>query len=402
MEDALPKIRKYLDQSSTRFRYFIETLVRAESPSLVPSSQIAVQSLITDQLRRLDYDVIHIPGQTTGGHLYAKPRNLNPRQPKQLLLGHTDTVWPLGTLKEMPLVVKDNIMRGPGVYDMKAGIAMMIFALAAIRYAGLKPSVSPFLFLTSDEELGSPESMPRIKQLAMHMNRVFVLEPSMGKTGRLKTARKGVGQFNITAYGWASHAGLDPDRGASAIVGMSNVIQQLVALNDREKGISVNVGTVRGGERANMIAPECSIDIDVRVPTVAAAKYIEKAIYSITPNVPIVVLDIQGKMNRLPLERTPRNRALWEIVKDIGLQMDVQFEETMAGGGSDGNITSQYTATLDGLGAVGDGAHARHEFIYLDKLVERTTLLAMLLLQPHALDYISVGTPIGSMAELGD
>ena len=383
MADDLYKIQNYLEQSSHRFRYFIETLVRAESPSLVPSSQIAVQSLITDQLRRLDYDVIHLPGQKTGGHLYAKPRNLDPRQPKQLLLGHTDTVWPLGTLKEMPVIVKDNIMRGPGIYDMKAGLAMMIFALAALRYAKLKPAVSPFLFLTSDEEIGSPESMPRIKQLAMNMNRVFVPEPSLGKTGKIKTARKGVGQFNITAYGWASHAGLDPDRGASAIVGMSNVIQQLVALNDREKGISVNVGTVSGGERANVIAPECSIKVDVRVPTVADARRIEKAIYAITPNLPIVILDIQGKVDRLPLERTPRNRMMWHMVRDIGRQMDVEFEEAMAGGGSDGNITSQYTATLDGIGAVGDGAHARHEFIYLDKLVERTTLLAMLLMQPH-------------------
>lgn len=380
--NIVDELQQYLSRSLDEMVDFLAQLVQAESPSVVPEAQKEAQSILRDALTALDFDVQHIPGHTSGGQLYAKPHNLDPRQPKQLMLGHSDTVWPLGSLQEMPLEINDNVMRGPGVYDMKAGLTQMIFALRALRHVGLIPAVAPLLFITTDEETGSEDSRTRICQLAMQVERVFVLEPSLGSKGKLKTARKGVGNFHITAYGWAAHAGLDPDRGASAIVAMSNVIQQLAALNDLERGVSVNVGTVEGGERPNVIAPECKIEVDVRIPRVADAQPLESAIRNISPNVPIVVLDIQGGINRLPLERTPRNQALWQTAARLGKQMGIELEEGSAGGGSDGNFTSQYTATLDGLGAVGDGAHARHEFIYIDKLIERTLLLALLLLEP--------------------
>ena len=357
-------------------------LVTAESPTSVPEAQVEVQAILIEQLRQLDYDVQHIPGKTSGGMLYARPAVLAPHQPKQLLLGHCDTVWPLGTLAEIPVVQQGNIMRGPGIYDMKAGLTQMIFALRALREFGIEPAVAPLVFITSDEETGSHDSVTRIRQLATQVQRVLVLEPSLGAQGKLKTARKGVGQFHITAYGWAAHAGLDPDRGASAIVAMSHVIQKLAALNDLEQGISVNVGTVEGGERPNVVAPECKIEVDVRVPRTADVRPLEEAIRQIKPNLPIVVLDIQGGINRPPLERTPRNQELWRLAQEVGRELGLELEQAEAGGGSDGNFTSEFAATLDGLGAVGDGAHARHEFIYIDKLAERAALLAGIMARP--------------------
>ena len=382
MSQLIAQLHDYLKSHVPAMTSLLTQLVTAESPTSVPEAQVEVQAILIEQLRQLDYDVQHIPGKTSGGMLYARPAVLAPHQPKQLLLGHCDTVWPLGTLAEIPVVQQGNIMRGPGIYDMKAGLTQMIFALRALREFGIEPAVAPLVFITSDEETGSHDSVTRIRQLATQVQRVLVLEPSLGAQGKLKTARKGVGQFHITAYGWAAHAGLDPDRGASAIVAMSHVIQKLAALNDLEQGISVNVGTVEGGERPNVVAPECKIEVDVRVPRTADVRPLEEAIRQIKPNLPIVVLDIQGGINRPPLERTPRNQELWRLAQEVGRELGLELEQAEAGGGSDGNFTSEFAATLDGLGAVGDGAHARHEFIYIDKLAERAALLAGIMARP--------------------
>ncbi|MDA0246219.1 MAG: M20 family metallopeptidase [Chloroflexi bacterium] len=382
MSQLIAQFHDYLKSHVPAMTSLLTQLVTAESPTSVPEAQVEVQAILIEQLRQLDYDVQHIPGKTSGGMLYARPAVLAPHQPKQLLLGHCDTVWPLGTLAEIPVVQQGNIMRGPGIYDMKAGLTQMIFALRALREFGIEPAVAPLVFITSDEETGSHDSVTRIRQLATQVQRVLVLEPSLGAQGKLKTARKGVGQFHITAYGWAAHAGLDPDRGASAIVAMSHVIQKLAALNDLEQGISVNVGTVEGGERPNVVAPECKIEVDVRVPRTADVRPLEEAIRQIKPNLPIVVLDIQGGINRPPLERTPRNQELWRLAQEVGRELGLELEQAEAGGGSDGNFTSEFAATLDGLGAVGDGAHARHEFIYIDKLAERAALLAGIMARP--------------------
>ena len=382
MSQLIAQLHDYLKSHVPAMTSLLTQLVTAESPTSVPEAQVEVQAILIEQLRQLDYDVQHIPGKTSGGMLYARPAVLAPHQPKQLLLGHCDTVWPLGTLAEIPVVQQGNIMRGPGIYDMKAGLTQMIFALRALREFGIEPAVAPLVFITSDEETGSHDSVTRIRQLATQVQRVLVLEPSLGAQGKLKTARKGVGQFHITAYGWAAHAGLDPDRGASAIVAMSHVIQKLAALNDLEQGISVNVGTVEGGERPNVVAPECKIEVDVRVPRTADVRPLEEAIRQLKPNLPIVVLDIQGGINRPPLERTPRNQELWRLAQEVGRELGLELEQSEAGGGSDGNFTSEFAATLDGLGAVGDGAHARHEFIYIDKLAERAALLAGIMARP--------------------
>ncbi len=361
---------------------FLGRLILAESPSSVPNSQAQILSILFEALLELDFDTRLVAGHNTGGYLFACPRKSGIRHPSQLVLGHCDTVWPLGTLKNMPFSVEDNIVKGPGVYDMKGGLTQMVFALRALLALQLKPVVAPWVLVNSDEEIGSVESSPCIEQLAKEVDRVFVLEPSFGPTGKLKTARKGVGQFEVVVKGRAAHAGLEPEKGISAILELSHLIQKLFAMNDVQRGINVNVGTIEGGLRPNVIAPRSSAVVDVRVPTMDDAKKIEFDILNLEPVTPGIALEIKGQISRPPLERTPANRQLWKMAKDLAHTINLTLEEVMAGGGSDGNTTSQYTATLDGLGSVGDGAHADHEFIYIDKMIERTALLALLLNAP--------------------
>jgi glutamate carboxypeptidase len=204
----------------------------------------------------------------------------------------------------------------------------------------------------------------------------------MGEEGLIKTERKGIGRFTVTVYGKAAHAGLDPESGASAILELSHVIQKLFALNDPDRGISVNVGTIDGGIQPNVIAPHSTAVVDVRVPTVDDGHAIEKAIKSIQPMTANVRVKIEGRIGRPSMEATPRNTRLWQEAQTLGKSLGLSLQQGRAGGGSDGNTTSQYTATLDGLGAVGDGAHAEREFLYIDKTLDRAALLTLLLMAP--------------------
>lgn len=360
----------------------VQQFVALESPSTAPESQLPVLQLLTDTLQHCGYDTRRIPGRLTGGHVLARPRQRRRPQPIQLLLGHCDTVWPVGTLKDMPLELDEGIMRGPGVYDMKAGIVQMLYALRALQTLHLEPTVMPVVLINSDEEIGSRESTPHIRRLARIADRAFVLEPSLGLDGKLKIARKGVGNFTVTVKGKAAHAGLNPDGGASAILELSYVIQQLFALNDPEHGVTVNVGMIDGGLRPNVVAPESRAIVDVRILTREDARRIEERIRQLQARTPGVTLEIAGRIGRLPMEPTPRNTALWEQAHALGRLLPLEVEGGIAGGASDGNTTSLFTATLDGLGAVGDGAHARHEFIYVPQMVERAAFLALLLLAP--------------------
>ena len=382
--DKMPtqEILQYLRTQLPDMVELLRQLVCAESPSTVPEAQQPVFALLSERLGRVNYTACHIPGRQTGGHLYARPRRRIRPQPCQLVLGHCDTVWPLGTIQAMPLRGEAGAMRGPGAYDMKAGLVQMLYALQALQALHLEPAVTPLVFINSDEEIGSPESTPSIRRLARLVDRALVLEPSLGSDGKLKIARKGVGRFTVVAKGKAAHAGLHPEEGASAILELSHVIQKLFALNDLTKGISVNVGIVEGGVRPNVIAPESRAQGEFRVLTHQDAQQLAERIGSLRPVTPGVTLEISERLSRPPMELTPRNQSLWEIAKSLGREIGVELAAEAVGGASDGNTTSLFTATLDGLGAVGDGAHARHEFVYLDKMVERAALLALLLIAP--------------------
>jgi glutamate carboxypeptidase len=363
--------------------YFVEmvvSLARIETPSEDADAQIPLMALLTEKLEALDYQTKHLPGVASGGMLYAAPRRRIRNQPVQLLLGHCDTVWPLGTLEEMPVDVREDCLYGPGVYDMKAGLAQILLALEVLAELDVQPSVTPVVLVNSDEEIGSRESVDTIRQLARTADRTLVLEPSLGPEGMLKTARKGIGRFTVSITGSAAHAGLDPGKGASAILELSHVIQYLHGLNDVERGISVNVGVIEGGNRPNVVAAASQALVDVRVRTQEDVKYIEEKIHQLEAEVPGVTLKISGRIGRPPMERTPRNKALWNVAHSAGMALGLDLEQAEAGGGSDGNHASLLSATLDGLGPVGDGAHARHEHINIDASVDRVALLAMLLL----------------------
>ena len=338
--------------------------------------------LFAQSLTESGFRCRRIRGRTSGGQLLAVPKNRDRRKPQQLILGHVDTVWPLGTLKTMPVESREGRLHGPGVYDMKAGLVQAIFALRALNELDLEPSVTPVFLMNSDEEIGSRDSVVQIERLARVVNRTFVMEPSLGPEGKLKTQRKGVGRFTITVLGRAAHAGLDPEKGISAVHELSHVIQALFALNDTQRGTSVNVGVVSGGMRPNVIAPECRAEIDVRVTSQLDADVIEKAIHQLPATIEGTELRIEGRIERPPLEATPGNRLLWDRALDAADRLGLAIQQDAAGGGSDGNWTSLYCPTLDGLGAVGDGAHAVHEHVLENKIPERSALLACLLMEP--------------------
>ncbi len=377
-------IEAYLKDARDDMVEFLSRLVLAESPSTSPEAQARPQTLLWEALTDLGFVVQIVPGRDSGGYLLAKRSGSSggdPAAPRQLLLGHCDTVWPLGTLRSMPLVVEENVVRGPGVYDMKGGLTQLIYALRALEACAVRLPYDPVVLVNSDEEIGSAESLPAILDQAQQVERAFVLEPALGLGGKLKTARKGVGRFEIVVHGRAAHAGLDPQKGVSAVLALSYVIQELHALNDLQNGVSVNVGRIEGGLRANVIAPESRAVVDVRVPTKEDAHRLEERIRGLALPLPGIRLEVSGRFGRPPLERTEANQALWQTAAALAHERGYILEQGMAGGGSDGNYTSLHTATLDGLGAVGDGAHAEHEFVFIDKMLERTALLALLLMK---------------------
>jgi glutamate carboxypeptidase len=381
--------RRLLDHLRSRQEGMVDLLTRlarAESPSHDPAAQEPVFALLAEALAGAGYRARRRHGRASGGQLLALPAGRGRGHPAQLLLGHADTVWPHGTLAQMPVEVRGEDgggrLAGPGVFDMKGGLVQAVFALRALAELGLEPPASPVLFVNSDEEIGSGESTAAIRRLARAARRVFVLEPALGPEGKVKTERKGCWQFDIAVHGRAAHAGLAPETGASAIREMAHVIQSLDALADPARGITVNVGVVSGGTRRNVVAAEAHAQVEVRVRTIEDGRAVERAVLALVPATPGTRLAVTGGVDRPPLERTPRNRALFAAARAAAAELGIELGEGFAGGGSDGSTTSLYAPTLDGLGAVGDGAHAVDEHVRVERMPERAALLALLLLSP--------------------
>jgi glutamate carboxypeptidase len=294
-----------------------------------------------------------------------------------LLLGHFDTVYPLGTLAHMPCHETDGRLHGPGVLDMKSGIALMLYAIEALHawHSGLPRPVT--VFLVSDEEVGSSSSRKITEALARESAAVLVLEPSAGTRGAVKTARKGVGDYTLTVKGVAAHAGLDPGKGHSAILELARQIIAVSKLNDLQKGVSVNPGVIRGGTRTNVVAAEATVEIDVRIKEAKQATSLDKKFRALKLVDKHCQLSVDGGINRMPMERTPGVAALYKKAQAIAKQIDWKLEEAAVGGGSDGNFTAGIgIPTLDGMGGVGQGAHAVHEHILISELPRRALLLA--------------------------
>jgi glutamate carboxypeptidase len=294
-----------------------------------------------------------------------------------LLLGHFDTVYPLGTLAKMPCRIADGKLYGPGVLDMKSGIALMLFAIQALQsWHGMFPRPVT-VFLVSDEEVGSCSSRKITESLAKKSAAVLVLEPAAGINGAVKTARKGVGDYTLTVTGVAAHAGLDPGKGHSAIVELARQIAAITKLNDLKRGVSANPGVIRGGTRTNVIAADAAVEIDVRIKSAKQATGLDRKLRSLKPCDKRCKLNLEGGINRMPMERSAGVVALYKKAKAIAAEIDWQLEEAAVGGGSDGNFTAAMgIPTLDGMGGVGQGAHAPHEHIVIAELPRRALLLA--------------------------
>jgi glutamate carboxypeptidase len=294
-----------------------------------------------------------------------------------LLLGHFDTVYPMGTLATMPCRVADGRLHGPGVLDMKSGIALMLSAIEALKtwHSGLPRPVT--VLLVSDEEVGSGSSRKITEALARESAAVFVLEPAAGTNGAVKTARKGVGDYTLTVKGIAAHAGLDPGKGHSAILELARQITAVAKLNDLKRGISINPGVIRGGTRTNVIAAEATVEIDVRIKLAKQAATLDRKFRSLKPFDKHCTLSVEGGVNRLPMERNAGVAALYKKAQAVAKQIKWKLEEAAVGGGSDGNFTAGIgIPTLDGMGGVGQGAHAVHEHIVISELPRRALLLA--------------------------
>ena len=302
-----------------------------------------------------------------------------PRSPASriLLLGHLDTVWPIGTLKTIPWRSRDGRLWGPGVLDMKAGVAMALTALELLQEAGLLQR-EVVLLLNSDEEIGSPVSRPVTERLARECSAVYVLEPAQGLA--YKTARKGTGNFRIDIKGIAAHAGVDFEKGASALRELARVIETVSGWTDLKRGLTVSVGVAAGGSKSNVIPAEAWAEVDVRIARAADGPRIERKFAALKSDDRRCSLQLTGGINRPPMERTKATVALFQHAQSLATDLGLALSEASTGGASDGNFTAALgVPTLDGMGAVGEGAHADHESVVIDRLAERTALLAGML-----------------------
>ena len=296
-----------------------------------------------------------------------------------LALGHSDTVWPLGTLANMPFRESRGRLWGPGALDMKGGIAFFVFAMRALRDLNVAVRRRVVLQVNSDEEVGSDSSRAWTEEGAKESVAVLVLEPGTGLEGKLKTARKGVGGYTVTVRGRASHAGVDFSNGANAIVEMSRQLEKIARFTRLDRGITVSPGVVQGGTRSNVVAAECRAEVDIRAPRARDRQYLEKAFGSLKPFDKRCSIEVTGGLNRPPMERSAGVVKLFRKAQALAGELGVELEESMTGGGSDGNFTAALgIPTLDGLGAVGEGAHAVNESILVNRIADRTALLAKL------------------------
>jgi glutamate carboxypeptidase len=354
------------------------TLAALESPSTTKPAVDRCGQAVERYLRDVGARVTRLPRRTVGDHLLAE---IGCGDRQVLLLGHFDTVWDEGQLQRMPLEVRDGRLYGPGVYDMKGGLAIAMLALRALTELGLDPRRRVVILCTSDEEIGSDSSRAPIEDEALRSDAVLVLEPALAG-GAVKTSRKGVGVFELQVDGVPAHAGAEPGRGASAIVELSRQILAVDAMQEPERGISANVGVIAGGSRSNVVAERARAEVDVRVATMADAARVEARLRALAPCDPRTRIRVTGGMNRPPMERTAGVAGLYELARRVASDLGFPLAEGGTGGASDGNFTAALgIPTLDGLGAVGDGAHATHEHVEIEWLPRRAALLAGIVLR---------------------
>jgi glutamate carboxypeptidase len=357
----------------------IAGLVRVESPTEDPAAVNRSVRLVEKWLRQGGGKSKRSPQSAAGDLLVSRFGPVRSTLKPLMLLGHLDTVWPLGTLRKMPFRLRAGRAWGPGVLDMKAGVAMAVIALRVLQQAGRLNRPVIFL-LNSDEETGSNHSRALTESLARKCASVFVLEPAQGIPGAYKTARKGVANYHLRVHGVSAHSGVDFSHGHSAVLELGRQIERASAFTNLARGITVNAGVIGGGTRSNVVAAEAWAEFDVRIARAVDGPRIDRRFRSLRPVDRQCTLEVEGGLNRPPMERTPGTISLFRRAATIAAGLGFDLQEAATGGGSDGNFTSALgIPTLDGMGAVGEGAHADHESILLDALVPRTALLAAMI-----------------------
>jgi len=373
-------MKELLDYAQDHADYILSTLkqmVELESFSSDKASVDALGAYVKGRLETLGALVEVVLQRETGDHLLA---GLGDGPEQVLILCHMDTVWPPGTIQQKPFRVEDGLAYGPGILDMKAGIAITLHALEAMRTLGLAPQQRVKLLFNTDEEVGSPTSRALIEEEARKSTHVFCLEPAAGKDGALKTARKGVGMFEIKVTGRAAHAGNEPEKGISAVEELAHQVLRLHSLTDFEIGTTVNVGVMSGGTVRNQIAPFAEALVDLRVATMAEADRVTKEVLGLSPTLPGASVVVTGGLNRPPMEKTQGTARLLETARRLAEPLGIELTEAHVGGGSDGQFAAAVgVPVLDGMGGVGEGPHADHEHVQVAALPQRVALLASLL-----------------------
>ena len=357
----------------------LKTMVELESFTSDKQGTDALSDYLIQRLRELGAETTVIPQDQVGNHVVA---DIEGGEGRIMLLCHMDTVWPKGTIKNRPFTVKEGHAYGPGILDMKAGIAIALHALETLRTNGVQPKHKIKIVLNSDEETGSTSSRQLIEEEARKSDQVFCLEPGAGKKGALKTGRKGVGMFQVKVTGKAAHAGNEPEKGISAIEEMAHQILRLHSLTDFSRGTTVNVGVLQGGAVRNQVAAFAEALVDLRVTTTAEAVRVEREILNASPVLNDALVEVTGSLNRPPMERTESTAMMLNWVKEFADPLRIHLEETQVGGGSDAQFVAALgIPVLDGMGGVGEGPHADHENIVVSELPRRVALLASIMAQ---------------------
>ncbi len=379
-----PPMRRLLAETRERQGAMLKLLgelVRCESPSHEKAAVDRCGAIVAREWRRRGATVRILKQKARGNHVRAELGGERGRAGGQILvLGHIDTVYPLGDLKKNPFRVANGRAWGPGTFDMKGGLVLAMFAVDALRALGVAPAKRLVFLWTSDEEIGSESSRAAIESEARRSDAVLVLEPSLGVEGKVKTARKGVGGAEIIVTGRSAHAGIEPEKGVNAVHELALQIGRLMRTNDPARGITVQTTVITGGTVSNVVPDSARAEVDIRISRMADAAGIERKIHALRPILKGAKVEVRGGINRPPLERTAAVQKLFAHARGLAAAMGSKLEEASTGGGSDGNLTAALgIPTLDGLGAVGDGAHTPHEHVVIRGLPARAALIAGLL-----------------------
>ncbi|MBM3761452.1 MAG: M20 family metallopeptidase [Acidobacteria bacterium] len=358
----------------------LKKMVELETPSRDEAAIARFADLIEAETRDIA-KVKRIAAKGFGPHLILEFDLPGGRKRGQILgVAHCDTVHPTGTLAKFPFAVANGRVRGPGALDIKGGIALFIFAARALKALNIPVNKKLLLEIVSDEEIGSDSSRPLTEKLAKQSDYALVVEPGTGLTGKLKTARKGTGDYTIRVEGIASHAGVDFTAGASAIVELARQIEVIAGFTDLKRGITVNPGVIRGGTRTNVVASEAEVAVDIRINRLKDFTALDRKFRKLKPFDKRCRVTVEGGLNRPPMERTKAIGQLFEKAKALAWEMEVPLEESSTGGGSDGNFTAALgIPTLDGLGCVGEGAHTLNENLLVERIPDRAALIAKLI-----------------------